>query len=541
MTRAANIYRAANLSRFIMLSAGPYSRSQMQVSSRTYIATSDGLCVDFPQEIIELFGKQLTAWQIEGVGDSEFGSRPHVKENCLIAPAVNDIEHVSDAGTIILRGLARVANYGMIEAVKYLAKLNGAKLLVRESAESIAKVIWPSPSSMTGELQAFLAGFRCGIIEFSEPSVVISETLKAFPGSHVIVLANSLKKLERCKRQVDILLQSGPQHCTRICSSNNPIVFADGDDSEMEGITFSTFGYCGEVDFATSDFVFFLDAAECSHVAAQDPLAQVDAKFRLFGFTQAGRNYSRYQAAKMAQVFGFERISLRRFGFVRRFCQLYWTTENDPARILGKGSVSDLLWSGVWKNQTRNDTVAAISQTAAVSEAFPGLRDAKTAIIVENVVHAAELSRRLPKWWVFVGDDESLNMTPGSFRTRLRTQSQSWATHSRFIMTRAAAENYQSAHDLDAVIWAGAGVFTSAIPEAWLFCHSSKHKPLLIIDFEDSGSKKLRYWTNRRKADYGNRDIFPLHICKRTARIERWIRHLSDWHLELQKNGHIRP
>jgi hypothetical protein len=504
-------------------------------ASSKFAVTHNGLEVAFPNELVRLIGSQLKTHRLGGQQNSEISWQYSIEPECLLEPIQIEfdcINHVS--------GPCRTANMGMLAVAAHLAAKHNHDFSLVQLSHSTPRDLEPDYwQSEYPQLIDFLRCHRIGLIQSSEPAVAIAEALAAFYNVNIVVLANSIQRLKKCKSQIESLMRV--EKCRRvvICTADQPFEYSPEADGYLPGVRFSTFGASHYADLTTADIVFLLDAAECCFDAAIDPLGQVDARFRLFGFVTSRRDYSPYELAIIARVFGFDKISLRRFGYIRRLCRTFWRPTKKVRGFNRAAGNADLMWGCVWRNDFRNDLIAKCAQQVADTNASPDQKGAKTAVVVDNLAQMVEISDRLPDWRLIINEAVPLDKTPGRFRTRIKTQSRGWQMHPGYLVAGAAAESFHTGKELDAVIVAGAGMSTSAIPDRWLYCRCSNYKPLGVVDFNDWGCRELNQMTNRRKRDYENRDIFSGATPDNIGRIERFLRQLKRRKSKLRQRGQI--
>ncbi len=467
-----------------------------------------------------------------------------------------DVEEIRES---LIRGLAlqnggelrdRVSNAGMIELLRYVASHQGFDLQGRAQTQ-INSLPSPSQSNRLSypSLPRFLAGHPRGVIRIARscsPADVVVDARAAFPDRRILVLGRvePLRKLKTMLPNLLKLRMRIPEEQVELVSDGRPLQL-QGDDG-FPVLLLSTPVAAADLDTEKCDIVILLDALHCTHRIMQDVLAQVDARFRLFGFVDASRKLKPYERAKLHQVFGFNEIDLMSHGRVRRSVQY---------AVMRQGG--DALRSTVWMKPTvqerrrvaavdslaaythhhaRNDTISRLAKALRFGGELRGMkcRDIRqwlsrrdngqrnVTIAVDRLDHAIQLGKRLTDWPIITGNNNLQNIAP-QIRRRIRTDPKRWLPTEQQIVVATEAHSFQGHHS-DIVIWASGGTTAATVPASWMFSQSNPDRPMLVVDFLDDFAPATKDWSIRRFRHLESRDVFRVGTPASIGRIERFLR-----------------
>lgn len=495
------------------------------LSRPTLTLEQNGLHVSLTDEQIALLG-DVTVPRIEALASAAHGYDVQRHRHSLLRS---------------LEGL-RIPNAGCLPLLSYRAAKQGFHLRVQQTP-AISKL--PEPENREDlnhpHLPEFVRSVERGLIRipatFNE-SIIVAELADAFPECNILVLGANLAALEHLQHglhaaRVETDGAEADHGPIPIVHDRQPLILTNNE--EMPKLILSTFLGAGNLDFAISDLVIFLDAEQCVHERAQLILEQIDARFRLFGLTRAGRKKAPYEAGMVMAVFGPELIDLMADGGMRRDVHVAWVQNKQP-KIHQERVNRDFDFRCCWHNERRNRTIATLAKTLAsgtpfdpqkhrnVAAWFDGrpYRPQAVTILVDRLIHACALAKKLPEWPIIAGEDLDLFGLPVWVKTRLKRDRRGWRDgHQQIVLTDAAASF--DGHHTDVVIWAGAGPYGAPIPKGWLGQRPGTELPLLVVDFLDLFNDQTREWQRKRQKDYEHHDIFEAGVDPVIGRIERFL------------------
>lgn len=436
----------------------------------------------------------------------------------------------------------RIANAGCLPLLGYVAHVSGFRIN-RRMAVSITELpeLETRDDLHYPQLADFVRAHERGVIRVPDQMdevIPVAELADAFPARQIIVIGPTVAKLKQMERKL-----CEAQHRVGIPEAQhraNPVHYSREQltldvEEDMPRLVLSTPLGVGDLDFATCDLVILTDAKHCVHERVQIALQQIDAQFRLFGITRASDRLSPYEAGKVMGVLGPEVIELMPNGRTRRNVHVAWIRHNQPQN-LEQRETSAFDFKCLWHNETRNRAIAKLAKALARGEAldeeqhqsvvvwFEGRNYMPQAVtvLVDRLVHAVALAKKLPDWPIIAGEDLDLVGLPRSIKTRLKRGRQLWIDGPRqIVLTDSAASVAGNCSDV--VIWAGGGPHGPEMPDSWFGQERDTEHPLLVVDFLDLFNAQTRQWQHRRRERYDQQDIFEVGVDPLIGRIERFL------------------
>lgn len=428
----------------------------------------------------------------------------------------------------------RNPNAGLYSALKWRAEQAGIRLR-RQVVPGIRPLA--EPTNLASLWFSQIAWFvhsqtlgRIGVPKSIKPEFVIGDLAHAYPGTKFVVLGNHVRQLDRIRGK----LQGMGVHAV-INSSRTPLVVPDDvEDDELPQMICSTTAEAGNINLATTGIVLVLDANKCQQERMQLALAQINAQFRLFGFTDSDRMPAPSEIDAAFAVFGPKLLELHGTNRARREAHVAWIGTPPPNNSIKK-KAPEFAQKCYWHHPRRNRRVRQLATALRAggpidSQVFGdvallygdrGYQPPNVAILVDRPFHAVELSVMLPDWPIVVGDDALLGMR-GSFRSHVRRFRRQWTTGAHQIVLADSAQQFRG-ETSDVVIWAGGGEYIDAIPRPWLSSEYDLHKPLLIVDFVDGHNIDAQKLSCKRQQAYLDRDIYPVGISAAQGRLAKFL------------------
>ena len=129
----------------------------------------------------------------------------------------------------------------------------------------------------------------------------------------------------------------------------------------------------------------------------------------------------------------------------------------------------------------------------------------RVAVVVENIEHAIELAKQLPRWPVITGRGVTVEGLSAEARSLLERRSWNESRGpNRMIITLAGLENFD-AELLDVVIRAEGGEHLPSAIENLTITNNRKYPALELIDCDDHHHPLLRKWSRARRNEYDRR------------------------------------
>lgn len=337
------------------------------------------------------------------------------------------------------------------------------------------------------------------------PAQVIAGAALAFPAAKItgIVPSNAQAWQEELRKVVPNVGLSTGRH---LYQGGRRVVVA-------------TPGALGMVNIGQADIVFVVDPFE---KMKNDPLLAVesveppqpgtgatidlmaklaDVRGRLFGFVSRFNQPSRFEAARVAQLFGTAEYVIPWWGGTERTVRVAWSRFDGgslPAAASGT-HLATKEW-GIWKNPILNRRVAALARAVSMGspeslrEKFPDLagciepgQTKRVLVLVEGLEHAEAMVTKLA--WPIVADTAA-----GGNKSVLSEPN---------VIATASGVGRLTADDFDVMIRLDMGVGLPPLPlPGWLDTIESDLAPLVLIDFAARHHPLLRRWTKSRRAAY---------------------------------------
>ena len=221
---------------------------------------------DMPRELSEQLQVLLSAHQIRFAAS---------KEGKLVANVARECYWSTDQ---------RVPNAGLVMCIGLWAE--SRRIRIRFVAKPPIAEAQLDRRSVLDALDHRLADFilRHDLGTLIAPGEVLrfellARLLRLAPNQTFVILGRSA---EAVLSSSDRLWKHGVPHSVHIPERPLRLIA----DEPSPRVTLTTFPGAAELDFATSDFVFLLDADDVVRADAQRALEQVDARFRLYGLAE---------------------------------------------------------------------------------------------------------------------------------------------------------------------------------------------------------------------------------------------------------------
>jgi hypothetical protein len=334
---------------------------------------------------------------------------------------------------------------------------------------------------------------------------LIAQVILAFPAARVVVLVADCARgwargLRRFVGDVGLSTYKTPY------SGSNRVVVA-------------TPGALGAVNFERADIVFAMAplarmrddpllAEYPAPLPAPDVFAKVnqmeraaDVRGRLFALLPRGYCPSRYEAARLAQVFGVEEYVAAANGRTERPVRVVWEElTGGPAVAAGDPPLA-VKRTAIWSNPVLTRRAAALARVLAggdrdaLRRRFPGVETGlqrhgahRVLVLVEGPDQADALAAELKGWPVVTADApaEIDDFPPPP---------------AGVIATAHGAARLCGAFDAVVRLDLGRGLPPLPLP-GWLDTAEASSVPLLVIDFDLRRHPLLRQWARDRRAAY---------------------------------------
>ena len=417
----------------------------------------------------------------------------------------------------LLRPAERVPNLGLYPVVKYLANEEGIELTGRLTARPVEQA---SFAQERPALTRFLSSNKTGVIAARDASAfakVIACTMKAFPKASTTVIGSKYRKLQNAADRVASFVDQGVRHKIDVVRAGEPYHYVG--DQKHSGVIFSTFEETANLDFSQCDFVFFLNAVDCTHQVPQKlTLANPDHQFRLFGF-RAPAKYSPYEEAVMMRTFGPNKLGVDHSLRIRR--PIATKTYQFRCHRRKDAGMRELVGA----NRDRNRYITEFATSEQVG-------NRSVAILVNDIMQASKMSELLPSWEIYTS--QNLNRTNGAFRNRVKRQCTHWKTGERSIVVLDESAHKFPGQNTDIAIWAGGSPKAPRIPNKWQFQDDDGiFRPLVVVDFEDSfgnshkGRDGANQWSRWRRRQFEEQEIFSC-VCQKEGAIRAFLKSLEQ-------------
>ena len=504
----------------------------------------DGHVISLDDEFVEVLDRSLGVRKRVATRDSIHGYNvSEVRESLFRGPVVG-----------VSRGIDlrdRVANAGMIELLDYLARQSNCE--IQEIADTEINRL-PNVSDTQRlsypPLTQFVEGCERGLLRISQHChrrEIIADLCAAYPDERILVLGRVEQLKELQERLPELLAKRMSTSAPQVEFVSDRERLQANDDEEFPKLILSTPVAAAGVDSEKCSIVILLDAVPCTHSLMQGVLAQVDARFRLFGFLDASRRLKPYEHARLRYVFGFNEIELKGEGLVRRPVsygvirqggQTHANSVSMRPKVPGSGQFSTVNSLNAYTfHHARNATICRLARKLCTGETLTNkkYRDVRRwlrsfdfcqlslTIAVDRLDHAIELGKRLADWPIVASKDNHLEDVSRAIRRRIKTDRQRWLLGDRQIVVSDAATMVANS-PADVVIWAGGGTSSSSIPIPSEFSKVAPERPLLVVDFLDDYSQATKNWSLKRFRHFESRDIFRVGKTATAGRIARFLR-----------------
>jgi hypothetical protein len=276
-----------------------------------------------------------------------------------------------------------------------------------------------------------------------------------------------------------------------------------------------------EVESWQRTFLFVPNAFDAIHARARDFLLQAGARFRLFGFLPMDQKLSPRERDLLACVFGLNDLVIPEHGRLPRPVGVIWRRFRHRPCEMAAGSAFDYKLAHFWRNPARNRLVQRIvqffSSQRTHEEQFSHLGQTVTenrpvralTLLTESVEHAIELGALLPDFPIVV--DAARDVTGLSPRQRTILEHgahpRTGDGHPHLIMTTRGLTAARLGFT-EILVWAGAGKSPPILPAAGLLGTLEERRPLLFVDINDTGTKRIAANTGMRRNAYERRSWF---------------------------------
>lgn len=417
------------------------------------------------------------------------------------------------------------ANAGCLPLLQHVAAKEGCELSLSVHEPGITRLFEPpEPQNLQyPSLAGFAMSCQRGLIRVSSgvsEAAMIAEFARAFPAARVVVLGSRVQQLEGTLSRLEKeLADEVALNQVDLVHDGQPL--KDGiDDEAVPRITLATYLGAGGIDFATSDIVLLLDAADCIKDPAERALEQVDAQFRLFGMLRSGRTQAPAVRDRMMSVFGPALLDVMSGGRVRRNVAVDWiNNRQDGNKLTPRDSAFN--YKCYVHNSRRNRRIAQLARKYYESASEPTVT-----VLVEQLDHAIALGKVLKDWPIHSSNDVDTYGKPGRVRTRLKNDRKHSPGRRQIVLADVARQF--PGYETDIVITASSGPHVAALPESWLYQLDWQPRPLRIVDFRDRFNPQTKRWSRNRQRAYERRDLFEMGLKPVEGRIRCFLQENSD-------------
>jgi len=262
----------------------------------------------------------------------------------------------------------------------------------------------------------------------------------------------------------------------------------------------------------TRTLVLVLDAlAFVQHAWALDIL-RLARIARLFGFLADSRPHSVFDRVRVLSVFGNQSHDIGRYTNNSQVAVAHLTPQfvSMPLEGIPLHQIKSAL---VWRFGARNRVVADIARAVVTRnetyllQRFPPVvlewlpsKGQRTAILVENIEHAASLLPHLPSWALSAAEGLNLEGVPEHEQQRLHQACSRFQPHSRQVIVTEAG--LSRLHPVDVLIRADAGTSLPGGLSRKECLQLWKKGRGLIVDIGDRTHPQLRVSSHDRQEAY---------------------------------------
>lgn len=424
-------------------------------------------------------------------------------------------------------------NLGFLQVLEYVAEQKGYSL--EERRLSLATKVLTEPEELDcleyPALAEFVNRHERGVIRVPSDgniAALVADLMVAYPQQRFFILHKDVQPLTEIVR---FLAEQFPDEAARgdiqLVHSGRRLAVPD-DASFPKVICCPPVSAGSDLEFENADFVLILDASQCAQERYQIALEARDLRGRIFGITHPAVKPSPRESMNISAVFGFSVLDLMSAGRVRRDAQVAWVPHKGNE---DSGRSGENLYS---QNRYRNDVIARLAKSIfSGSGYYRNHRDVRrwidhhpqnhrsVTIMVDRVEHAISLARKLPDWPVYAPQDCDLRGISRTLRQRLRGHHR-WTQGTNQIVVAAAAKQFRG-YLSDVLIWGSGGAGGVPLPESWLYSPDDPRRPFLLVDFFDKFDSKAEKWSEQRRSNYEQRDLFRVGMDAATGRIIRFL------------------
>ena len=277
-------------------------------------------------------------------------------------------------------------------------------------------------------------------------------------------------------------------------------------------VAISTYAYANNSKTGVTKRDIVLAMSPADLVMTENGIACVNKMWiaRLYGFMTERSDPEPYVDDWITALFGPNEVAIPARGRHYRQISVVFSPLKGGARPPRTVGTLQLKKAGIWKHRVRNRRVAAVARAlaegelddldACFAEAFEPWQPlaSRIAVLVENVAHALELSKRLPNWIIVTGPDVCVSGLTPAERDKLKRRADSWQRDRRLIVTHSALERVRQ---LDVLVRADGGTGLPELPHRVATANESI-PPLLLVDFTDKHHPQLRRRSRQRRNEY---------------------------------------
>lgn len=334
---------------------------------------------------------------------------------------------------------------------------------------------------------------------------LIAQAALAFPSSQIVVISPNRPFANQCVRHleaegiVDIDLSTGRY----IYGGNSRIVIATPDSLGMVG-------------HVNAEMVFVVDPL---HRLGADPLLAcwgddppvgsmgrpgvlmdrlADVRGRLYGFVPLNYRPSRFEHARLMQMFGMEEYIIPGHGLVRRSVRVLWHSIVGGPPLGNCRDKVQFKRQAIWNHPvptrraarlgeflTSGDAVGVRNCYPRIADRLPIASPLSVLVLVENHEQADAISRLLPNW-------------PVAGRSRI-----GWnCGELGVIATGSSVETLLRHVQFDVVIRLDQGMGLPPWHDRFLITDDHSVRPLHLVDFAGASPCQLRERRKQRRASY---------------------------------------
>lgn len=482
--------------------------------SRGFCASVHGHVLSFPEAPSDLRAALATR-RIASRIDSEFAAQLRVAAESLLG------DDLSPA----------TPNAGLVPALLAAARRLGYEVQVRDDLRiaRLAQSNGSSPADVVHVADYVAAHPRCvvrtgkGVKSFE----VVALLARANPGARIVVLAETRSQAAKL---LNFLSQTFPRGYVR---RGVPA----GDEGAWLAISLPQ--QAADGDFARSHLVIVLEAAAVAHQRVRLALSASDGHFRIVAIHRTAHRLSPLESDRLFAACGPFVVELPAPATVRAVCSVAWMRHAHD-RSAAEGDVSAISRRLVDRNHVRNARIAKLAESLASGSAElrrlcpdaarwvrEGGLPSGALLLTDTLEQAACLLRRLPsEWGAIVGPDGSGEFETGGLAPRDRTLLEcrrSLYAAFRVATTSAIQSRRLRLHQVDAIIWAGAGPAPPPIPRELVLRPAGTAGRVLAVDVEDFRHRRLRRWSLLRASAYLREDFFLVGETPEEGRVRRFL------------------